>query len=143
MPKPSTLLALDFGKAKTGVAVGHPLTGSAQPLAPLASKSQTQLLEGVAKVLQDWQPAQVVVGLPLTADGHDSPMSETIRAFGQALQQAHPSVEVLFHDERLTSQAAASAHAHRRQSGQARARDADKLDSVAAALILESWMREQ
>lgn len=143
MPKPGTALALDYGKAKTGVAVGHPLTGSAQPLAPVASKSETQLLQGLAEVMKAWQPTQIVVGLPLSASGDDTPMSQTIKAFGDTLQREHPSVEVVFHDERLTSQAAASVHAHRRESGRSRARDAQKLDSVAAALILESWMREQ
>ncbi len=143
MPKSGTALALDYGKAKTGVAVGHPLTGSAQPLNPLPSKSQAQLLAGLAELFRAWQPAHVVVGLPLASDGLDTPMSETIRAFGDTLQNAHPGVEVIFHDERLTSQAAASVHADRRQSGQSRSRDAQKLDSVAAALILESWMREQ
>ena len=140
MPKRATLLAIDYGKARTGLAVGHPLTGSAQPLDPLSSKNETTLVQGLARAVKDWQPAKLIVGLPLGADGHDSPMSETVRAFARTLAQHFPEIDVVLHDERLTSVAAASAHAERREQGRARARDAAKLDSMAAALILESYM---
>lgn len=140
MPSQGTLLAIDYGKARTGLAVGHPLTGSAQPLEPLPSKNEDLLLEGLSKAIKTWRPEVLVVGLPLGADGLDSPMSEVVRAFADKVKQAHPELELVFQDERLTSVEAASRHQKRREQGRARAKDAAKLDSVAAALILESWM---
>lgn len=140
MPKQGTLLAIDYGKARTGLAVGHPLTGSAQPLEPLPSKTEELLLQGLGEAIKTWRPDVLVVGLPLGGDGFDSPMSEVVRAFVVKVQEAFPDLEVAFQDERLTSVEAASRHQKRREQGRARAKEALKLDSVAAALILESWM---
>lgn len=140
MPNLGAYLAIDYGKAKTGLAVGHPLTGSAQPLDPIKAKSDALLLEGLAPIMKAWQPAVVVLGLPLGPEGHDTPMSEAVRAFAVSLSLQYPKPTIVFHDERMTSMAAASAHAERRQAGRARAKDAAKLDSMAASLILESWM---
>ncbi len=143
MPNLGAYLAIDYGKAKTGLAVGHPLTGSAQPLDPIKAKSDALLLEGLAPIMKAWQPAVVVLGLPLGPEGHDTPMSEAVRAFAASLSLQYPKPTIVFHDERMTSMAAASAHAERRQAGRARAKDAAKLDSMAASLILESWMSSQ
>jgi len=141
MPKSGTWLAIDYGKARTGLAVGHPLTGSAQPLEPIHAKTDALVLEKLAGVLKAWQPKVVVVGLPLGAQGHDTPMSQVVRDFSKALESQYPQVQVMLHDERMTSMAAASAHAERRELGRARAKDAAKLDSMAACLILESCLR--
>lgn len=140
MPNLGAYLAIDYGKAKTGLAVGHPLTGSAQPLEPLKAKTDAALVAALAPVIKAWQPAVVVLGLPLGPDGHDTVMSQAVRAFAASLALEYPNLNIVFHDERMTSMAAASAHAERRQAGRARAKDAAKLDSMAASLILESWM---
>jgi putative holliday junction resolvase len=144
MPEPrgGALLAIDFGTRKTGIAVGHALTGSARPLDPIRYTDQGALLEGLANVIRQWRPARIIVGLPLGADGAESDMSRTVREFARELGEAHPAIAIELHDERLTSHAAAGAFAGRREAGRARRRDAQRLDSMAAALILESWMAE-
>ena len=136
------LIGIDYGTRKVGLAVGHALTASARPLEPVRYSDEQALFEALAEVFRQWRPARIVVGLPLGADGADSDMTRTVREFVRRLVAAHPDLTIDLHDERLTSHAAAGAFAGRREAGRARKRDAQKLDSVAAALILESWMAE-
>ncbi len=136
------LIGIDFGTRKVGLAVGHRLTGSARPLEPVHSSGNEALLRGLKAVIEKWRPSRIIVGLPLAGDGSDSRMSRRVREFAGRLAEQHPDTVIELHDERLTSHAAAGAFAERRHSGQARKRDAARLDSLAAALILESWMAE-
>ncbi len=135
-------LAIDFGERTIGLAVAHPLTGSARPLDPVRNTS----LEGVDQALVDqirqWRPVEIVIGLPLDGEGNDTGMSRRIRQFAARIAELAPDVPVSLHDERLSSAAAANEFAHRRSQGRARRRDAARLDSLAAAQILDSWMRE-
>jgi len=136
------LIGIDYGTRKVGLAVGHALTASARPLDPIRYSDDKALFSALAEVLGQWRPARVVVGLPLGGDGADSDMTRTVREFARRLSAEHPDLIVDLHDERLTSHAAADAFAGRREAGRARKRDARRLDSLAAALILESWMAE-
>jgi putative Holliday junction resolvase len=142
MPEAGTLLGIDYGKRCTGLAIAHPLTGSARPLAPLNANNDEALLRQVLKVLADWKPSQVVIGLPLSGSGDETDLSRAVRRFAAQLQQHLPELAIGFQDERLTSVAAAERHTERRQQGRARQRDARQLDSVAASLILEAWMQD-
>lgn len=140
--KAGALIGIDYGKRKVGLAVGHVLTASARPLAPIRYSDERALFDDLAAVIGQWRPSRIIVGLPLGADGAESAMSQTVREFARQLGDAHPGIDIQLHDERLTSHAAANAFAGRREAGRARKRDAQRLDSMAAALILESWMAE-
>ncbi len=137
-----TLLGIDYGTRKVGLAVGHALTGAARPLEPIGHANDRELFRRLVNVLGQWRPARIVVGLPLAGDGSESDMSRKVREFVVQLADQFPGAPVELHDERLTSHAAADVFAERRQGGRARRRDASRLDSLAAALILESWMAE-
>ena len=136
------LIGIDFGTSKVGVAVGHALTASARPLEPVRPANQDDLFRRLSDVIDQWRPDRVVIGLPLAGDGSESDMSRKVREFSRHLAGLHPDIAIELHDERLTSHAAAGLFADRRGSGRARKRDALRLDSMAAALILESWMAE-
>ncbi|MDZ7791123.1 MAG: Holliday junction resolvase RuvX [Xanthomonadales bacterium] len=136
------LLGIDFGKRTVGLAVGHRLTGSARPLDPIRYRDSDSLMTTLDEVLRQWRPATIVVGLPLAGDGSESGMSQLVRDFAARLSERRPGIDIRFQDERLTSHAAAERHASRRQQGRAKRSDAKRLDSVAACLILESWMGE-
>ncbi|NBB93083.1 MAG: Holliday junction resolvase RuvX [Gammaproteobacteria bacterium] len=136
------LLGIDFGQRTVGVAVGHRLTGSARPLDPIRYRDAAGLSTQLEAVLGRWKPALIVVGLPLSGDGSESAMSRQVRDFAAGLEACYPDIDIRFQDERLTSHVAAERHANRRQQGRARRSDARRLDSVAASLILESWMED-
>jgi putative holliday junction resolvase len=135
-------LAIDFGERTIGLAVAHPLTGSARPLDPVRNTSAEGVDMALASLIRQWRPAGIVVGLPLDGQGNDTAMSRRIRQFAGRLAELAPDVPISLHDERLSSAAAADEFAHRRSQGRARRRDAARLDSLAAAQILDSWIVE-
>ena len=142
MPEGGALLAIDYGTRTTGLAIGHRLTGSARPLEPIRYRQSASLLQQLRAVIDQWQPECIVVGLPLSGDGGETPMSRDVRKFVDELTQTVPDRQVCLHDERMSSEQAARGFAERRSQGRARRRDAARLDSMAAAVILESWMRD-
>lgn len=142
MPESGALLAIDYGTRKLGLAIGHRLTGSARPLEPIRYRQPDALMSALAAVCKLWQPQLIIVGLPLGADGGETDMSRTVRRFAEQLALVAPDCELRLHDERMSSQQAAAGFAERRAQGRARRRDAARLDSMAAALILESWMSQ-
>lgn len=136
------LLGIDFGLRTVGIAVGHRLTASARPLEPIRYRDSAGLFEQLEAVLDRWRPSTVVIGLPLAGDGSESQMSRSVREFAAQLAERRAGLDIRFQDERLSSLTAAERHAGRRQQGRAKRSDARRLDSVAAGVILESWMGE-
>ena len=134
-----TLLAFDFGHRRIGVAVGQTLTGSANALAvvPVANKPDWQ---AIAKIIEEWKPVAVVVGLPLAADGGETDMSKDARRFGRQLEGRF-GLKVLFEDERLTSFGAEERFVEARSRGTMRRKDAALKDAMAAQIILENWLQ--
>ena len=133
------VLGFDFGKRRIGIAVGQAHTGTASALGTAANGKQPDWA-AIGRFVNEWRPTRFVVGLPLAEDGNETPMSGLARAFGETLG-ARFKVEVDYFDERLTSKDAASRFAELRAAGGARRKDADKLDAVAATLILENWLQ--
>lgn len=133
------ILGFDFGKRRIGVAVGQAHTGTASALGTAANGDRPDWA-AIGRFVDEWRPAQFVVGLPLAEDGSETPMSGLARAFGENLSSRF-GVDVEYYDERLTSKDAARRFAELRAAGGARRKDADKLDAVAATLILENWLQ--
>jgi putative Holliday junction resolvase len=123
-----TLLAFDFGLKRTGVATGNTLTRSAQPLATVAAEGDARFA-AIARLIAEWQPAALVVGVPFHPDGAPHDNTRRARRFARQLQGRFglPVHEV---DERWsTTEALAQG-----------ARDAD---AAAAAILLEQYFRER
>ena len=122
-----TYLAFDFGTRRIGVAVGQAITGTASPLAELPARDGTPSWEEVEGLLAAWRPAALVVGLPLDAQGRETPLARRARRFGNRLRGRY-NLPVYFVDERLSSR-----EAEARGGGR-------KVDALAAAVILETWL---
>ena len=84
MPE-ETLLAFDYGTRKIGVAVGNTITRQARPLLVLRSATRQERFLAIQQLLQQWQPARVIVGLPLTLDGQEQYASLQSRRFANQL----------------------------------------------------------
>ena len=134
-----TLLGFDFGLRRIGVAVGQTATRTASALVTVSHSAQPDW-QVISKLIKEWQPAGLVVGLPLDAGGHETQMSRAARQFAAALGQRFQK-PVYFIDERLTSVQAESQFAEARSAGRARRKDARRLDAVAAKIILENWLQ--
>jgi len=133
---PSTLLGFDFGTKSIGVATGQMVTATAQPLAAIKANDGIPNWEVVATVIKDWSPDLVVIGLPLNMDGTEQAITKRAKKFGNRLNGRF-GVTIAFQDERLTT---ASAKEFIFERGGFKALEKGKVDSVSAALILESWM---
>jgi len=135
------VLGFDYGARRIGVASGNRISQSARPLpALIANKGEPDWVR-VDALLSEWQPEALVVGLPLTLDGGEQAITRGARAFASALG-TRSKLPVHMVDERHTSQEAARRFAAQRAAGSARRRDVGNIDSLAAAVILESWLTQ-
>lgn len=131
----STYLAFDYGEKRIGAAVGDSITGMARPLATL-----TGGLDAALKLIAEWRPKALVVGLPLNDDGSDQPITTKTRAFVKQLE-ARSKLPVHWSDERFSSRAADDVLRAARASGamNRKVRKGDR-DGQAAKIILEQWL---
>lgn len=131
MSKPdTTLLGFDFGDKRIGVAVGQTLTGTASALTTLAMQQQKPDWQAIGRLIEQWQPGALVVGIPLTMTGESQPMTDRAKAFARRLEgRYHLPVHGV--DERLSTR---DARDNRRSSY--------NVDSEAARIILETWLSE-
>jgi putative Holliday junction resolvase len=134
-----TLLAFDFGHRRIGVAVGQTLTASANALTVIPAGNQPDW-PVIERLVDEWKPVALVVGVPLAADGGETELSTDARRFGRRLHGRF-GLPVYFEDERLTSFSAEQQFAESRQKGGKRRRDAAMKDALAARIILESWLQ--
>lgn len=131
-----TLLAFDYGTKNIGVASGQTITRSASSLAPLKAKDGIPDWNQVEKLLAEWKPDLVLVGLPLNMDDSESELSARARKFANRIHgRFGTKVELV--DERLTSFEAKGEVMGR---GGSRDYKSNPVDSIAARLILESWL---
>ncbi len=134
-----TILAFDYGLKQMGVATGQTLTASARGLCILKAHDGIPNWEEVSKLLNEWTPDLVLVGLPLNMDASESELSRLARKFARRLQGRF-NANVLMVDERLTSQDAKALIREENNEGKKGRTDLTKIDHLAAALILKSWL---
>ncbi|MGA2188905.1 MAG: Holliday junction resolvase RuvX [Steroidobacteraceae bacterium] len=141
-PAAQLVFAFDFGRRRIGVACGDTLSRTATPLAGVANGAQGPRWEVLDSLLRDWQPAQLVVGLPYNVDGSESRMSGTARSFADALARRY-SLPVHQIDERYSSLEAEARLRSEREAGLRKRRVAKAdVDAAAACVILERWFVE-
>lgn len=131
--RPQGLLCFDFGTRQIGVAYGQTLTATTTPVTVLkAQDGQPQWAE-VSRLIDEWRPDRLLVGLPLNMDGSEGDFCVRARRFARRLR-ARTAKPVTMVDERLSTAAAKVAagpiHDYRRQP----------VDGLAAALILDTWL---
>jgi putative Holliday junction resolvase len=132
-----TALGFDFGLKRIGAAVGQSVTGSASPLGVVAMRSGEPDWPALEKLVREWHPDSLVVGLPYNMDLSEQDMTHRARHFAQQLAERF-LLPVHTVDERLSSRAAEAELKERRQQGRRRVTRQD-IDGAAACVILESW----
>ena len=137
MPKKpdATVLAFDFGTRRIGVAMGNTLTRVAHSLTTIDAPPTAARFTAIAALIDEWQPAQLVVGLPVHADGTPHAMTARAKTFARALETRF-ALPVALVDERFTTQAARSALAAAGRGGRS---DRAVRDEAAAQIILQQW----
>lgn len=134
-----TILGFDFGMKNIGIAVGQELTGTANTLTAIKARDGIPDWDQIASLLREWQPALLVVGLPLNMDGTEQEMTAAARRFGNRLHGRF-GMPVEWQDERLTTYEALDQLGIRSKMD---SRQRSDVDQLSAQLILQSWLNQQ
>lgn len=121
------IMAFDFGTTRIGVALGQRITGTATPLSVVPARQGIPDWALIDQLVEEWQPEELVVGLPVNMDGTESDMSKAAEQFSRRLSGRYRKPTHLM-DERLSTFEAKSFN------------KPDQVDAIAAGLILESWL---
>jgi len=157
------VIAIDYGLKRVGVAVGNTLTKSAEPLETIQNTSDDELLARLSHLIKEWQPKQLVMGMPYNPQAKPAPEQEVekdvqkkatpsksskqhrqlvrkIRSFAIRLGEA-VELPVEFIDESFSSAEASQQLKYNRQKGERKhAVKKEDIDKAAACIILERWL---
>jgi len=131
----STVLCFDFGEQRIGVAVGEHLLATANPLVTIDNESNEVRFEAISKLVKEWQPKLLIVGLPLSLDGAETSVTQLCKKFARRLNGRF-NLPVMLIDERYSSVEASDLL---NQSGIKGRAQKEMLDQVAAQTILQSY----
>ncbi len=139
MSQVRTFLGFDFGMKNIGVAVGQDLTHTANPLTVIKARKGIPNWGQILALIDQWQPQQLIVGLPFSMDGTEQEMTQAARRFGNRLNgRFHLPVE--WQDERLSTFETLD------QLGiqsKMQSNNREDVDRISAQLILQSWLNQQ
>jgi putative holliday junction resolvase len=131
-----TVLAFDFGEKFTGVAVGETSLGMAHPLGLIEAQGKAARIDEIARLVAEWNPGLLVVGLPFSMDGSEHDLTRRCRRFARSLAERF-KLPVELVDERLSSAAAEEAL---RQAGKGGRKHKLHAHQVSAQIILQSYL---
>ncbi len=130
------ILAIDYGKKRTGLAVTDPMRIFAQPLLTVPTHT---LLDWLADYFKKEQVDSVVLGKPTQMSGEDSESAKYIEPFVNGFKKRFPQITLVRYDERFTS---VLAHRAMIDGGMKKKQRQDKavVDKIAACIILEDYL---
>ena len=130
------ILAVDYGDARTGIAISDLLCTIVGSTTVIHSRNQEKTLEEIVKLVKSQEVGELVVGLPRNMDGSEGPRAELCREFAQRLEDV-TGLPVQLWDERRTTVEAHNILSQHNYHGKKRK---DTVDAVAASLILEGYL---
>ena len=139
----NTVLGFDFGTKYIGVAVGQTITHLATPLTSLRAINGVPDWREVKRLILDWNPYLLLVGIPLNMDGTEQPITTLARDFAHALhtETGLPITEI---DERLSTWEAKNRIAAQKKHKNPRSPSAlNDINATAAAILVEQWLLEK
>ena len=130
------IIGIDYGNARTGIAVSDPLGIFASPLETVTSAKIIEYLQNYARIETI---VRFVVGYPLNLDGRPAQTAPDVDRFLKTLAKAFPDIPISLEDERFTS---VLAHRAMIDGGMKKSdrRDKKQVDRISAAIILQSFM---
>ena len=130
------VVALDLGEKRTGVAVSDPNCRVASPLCVLSTNELLTNKATFKRILEDYQPELLVIGLPVSLDGRENQQAIKIRSLATKLEELY-DLPVEFCDERFSSKEAKSVLT---QLGYSEKDMRGKTDKIAASIMLQTWL---
>ena len=133
-------LAVDVGDARIGVASSDPDGLLATPIETVPGRDEPAARRRLEALVAEYEPLEVVVGLPRSLNGSEGPAAEKVRAFAGRLAQRIAPVVVRLVDERLSTVSAAQSM---RASGVNAKKGRSRIDQAAAVVILQSALEAE
>ena len=130
------ILGIDYGDARVGVAVSDPLGLTAQGVGTIKNTGKKFLMSELEKILAQYNPERVVIGMPKNMDGTQGFRAEATYKFAEDLKEIYKG-NIDFFDERLTTVGASVFLNETNTRGKKRKK---VIDTVSACLILEGYM---
>ena len=130
------IMGIDYGDARTGVAVSDLLCSIVGTTAVIPSRNQEKAIADIVRIVKEQEVGQIVVGLPRNMDGTEGERAQLCREFGQKIAEA-TGLPVYMWDERRTTVEAHNILSQHNYHGQKRK---NTVDAVAASLILEGYL---
>jgi len=129
-----SILALDVGAKRIGVAVANAVARIAHPL--ITIENNAEVMETLERLIQEEQAVMVVVGLPRGLSGQETEQTRTVQSFGELLDK-RLNVPLHWQDEAVTSE---KAEAELKEKGKPYVKG--DIDALAATYILEDFLNE-
>ena len=129
------IMAIDYGDARTGVAISDPTGLLAGYTTVIQSRKEGVVAEELARLAKEHSVDELVMGFPRNMDGTEGPRAELYRAFAARLEEVCGLKPVLWDERRTTVEAHGILHA----SGKRMKQHKKTVDAVAATLILEGY----
>ncbi|MCS0639721.1 Holliday junction resolvase RuvX [Streptomyces sp. LP05-1] len=133
-------LAIDVGDARIGVASCDPDGVLATPVETVPGRDVPAALRRLAAITEEYEPIEIVVGLPRSLSGGEGPAAVKVRAFAQRLAQAVAPAPVRLVDERMTTVTASQGL---RASGVKSKKGRSVIDQAAAVIILQNALESE
>jgi putative Holliday junction resolvase len=130
------ILGLDYGTVRVGVALTDPLGFIAQPKGFIKADNRSACIAEIKKICLEFSVEKIVIGLPLHMNGDEGESAKGARALGASIQEQF-DISISFIDERLSTMSANKALTEGNVRGQ---KKKEKVDSVAAAIILQNYL---
>ena len=130
------VLAVDYGDARTGIAVSDLLCSIVGSTAVIHSRNQEKTVAQILEIIKEKEVGELVVGLPRNMDGSEGPRAQLCREFADKLAQAS-GLPLTMWDERRTTVEAHQILSDHNYHGKKRK---NTVDAVAASLILEGYL---
>ena len=131
------LLAIDYGRARIGIASGQMITCTASPICTVEAYDGVPNWIDLDKVIKRWNPSDIIVGLPLDTRGLDTDITRDARKFAIEVEERYKKPVHLINEAYSTREAR-----WRLESVKDKKVSHIKVDALAACVILETWMSE-
>lgn len=132
----TTVLGFDYGAKRIGIATGQTITSTATPITTLTQVNGSPDWAGIQKLIEQWNPDALIVGVPYFLDGGKSEMTGTVQNFCDELENRF-SKPVFRVNETLSSYEAEETLKKNMKIGKHNKQEVDKM---AAAIIVQSWL---
>jgi putative Holliday junction resolvase len=130
------VMAVDFGDARTGIAISDLLCSIVGSTTVIHSRNQEKTIAQISQLVEENGVGEIVVGLPRNMDGTEGVRAEICREFAQLLSEATGIIPIMWDERRTTVEAHQILSAHNYHGKKRK----NTVDAVAAALILEGYL---